>query len=117
MTWEHRAARVHVVNKEGRAPRKPTERAYSLIVARSVDCDGIKYFLSNAAENIAIDQMIRVAFHRWLIEEWFEQAKQLCRFGDSCTSELSRPAEALDQFNGRNDLLADLFDQGIEPKG
>ena len=82
MTWEIKAARVHIVNKEGRAPGKPTERAYWLIVARCVDSGVIKYFLSNAAENVPVEQMIRVAFHRWQIEKWFERAKQSCGFGD-----------------------------------
>ena len=82
MIWEAKAARVHIVNKEGQSPGIPSERAYWLIVARCVNSGVIKYFLSNAAENVTIEQMMRVAFHRWQIEKWFERAKQRCGFGD-----------------------------------
>jgi SRSO17 transposase len=75
--WEFKAARMHLVvaDPAGRAPR-PTERQYWLILARRRDTQEVKYFLSNAAENVDPAELLQVACARWHVEKWFERAKQ-----------------------------------------
>ena len=79
--WEVKAARVQLVQRCGHARSCPTERRYWLIVARNVKTGEIKYFVSNAAANAEILEILRAAFARWHVEKWFERAKQLTGFG------------------------------------
>lgn len=75
--WEIKTARMHLVvpDARGRAPR-PTERMYWLILARRPTSQELKYFVSNAAENVEVTELLKVAFARWHVEKWFERAKQ-----------------------------------------
>ncbi len=74
--WEVKAARIHLVvaDPAGRAPQ-PSERRYWLILARSRDAQELKYFISNAAEQVERAELLRAAFTRWQVEQWFERAK------------------------------------------
>ena len=68
--WEVRAAQVYL-SRDGR----PTERAYWLIVARSVATGEIKYFVSNAPPGTALLTLTKVAFTRAGVEHVFRLAK------------------------------------------
>jgi SRSO17 transposase len=46
-----------------------------LIVARNVLDGEVKYFLSNAAKDVPLTTLLRVAFSRWRIERLFEDGK------------------------------------------
>jgi len=80
--WDIKAARTHLVvaDPAGRAPQ-PSERRYWLILARSRDAQELKYFISNAAENVAVADLLSAAFARWHVEKWFERAKQEAGLG------------------------------------
>jgi len=80
IVWEVKTARVHLVVASPR-PSVPTDRQYWLIVARNVDTGEIKYFVSNAAASVPLEDMLQAAFARWQIELWFERAKQEAGFG------------------------------------
>ncbi len=81
MVWLVKANRVQLVEKrDGRS--EPTDRRYWLIIARNPRTDEIKYFISNAAENATLAEMLRAALARWHVEKWFERAKQEVGFGD-----------------------------------
>jgi SRSO17 transposase len=79
--WRYKAARVQLTDA-AQGSGVPTERRYWLIVAESLDTQEIKYFISNAAESVAVAELLRVAFGRWHVEKWFERAKQEAGFGD-----------------------------------
>lgn len=83
LTWQYKAARVHLVEYESdkRNVPQPTDRPYWLIVARQPTTGEVKYFISNAAANASTQEMMRAAFARWHVEKWFERAKQECGFG------------------------------------
>jgi SRSO17 transposase len=80
--WDVKAARIHLVvaDPAGRAPQ-PSERRYWLILARSRDAQELKYFISNAAEQVGLTELLRAAFTRWQVEQWFERAKQEAGLG------------------------------------
>jgi len=77
--WEVKAARVHLT--DGSTPSRPTGRQYWLIVARNPETGEIKYFISNAAASVSLEDMLTAAFARWHIEMWFERAKQEAGLG------------------------------------
>lgn len=81
--WEIKTARVHLVDasKEHADVSIPTDRQYWLVVARNPKTKEIKYFVSNAAARVSIEEMMRAAFARWHVEKWFERAKQEAGFG------------------------------------
>ena len=81
LVWEVKAARVHLV-VTGQIPSQPTDRAYWLIVTRSMATGEIKYFVSNAPASARLEEMLTAAFARWHVEKWFERAKQETGFGD-----------------------------------
>jgi SRSO17 transposase len=80
IVWEVKMARVHLVVTKPR-PSAPTDRQYTLIVARNADTGEIKYFISNAAAGVSLEDLLTAAFARWQIELWFERAKQEAGFG------------------------------------
>jgi SRSO17 transposase len=73
--WAVKVAWVHLVDTS-RGPSRPTDRKYGLIVARNPSTHEYKYFVSNAAQKVPLEEMLRVAFARWHVEMWFERAKQ-----------------------------------------
>jgi SRSO17 transposase len=50
-------------------------KALRLMVAENVLTGEIKYFLSDAAEDVPVETLLRVAFSRWRIERCFEDYK------------------------------------------
>lgn len=81
--WEIKAARVHLVDasQKNADVSIPTDRQYWLVVARNPKTSEIKYFVSNAAAKVSLQEMMRAAFARWHVEKWFERAKQEAGFG------------------------------------
>jgi SRSO17 transposase len=76
--WKYKAARVHLVDHQGRPhhPGMPTDRMYWLLILWQPQTDEYKYVISNAGEHVDLEQIIRVLMSRWHIEKWFERAKQ-----------------------------------------
>ena len=68
--WEVRAGQVYLVRRGALS-----ERTYWLIVARNVTTAEVKYFLSNAAADVPVEKLLRVAFCRWNVEHAFRVAK------------------------------------------
>lgn len=73
--WEYKSARVQLPDADGPASA-PGDRMYWLIVMRQPESGEMKYVLSNAAEGVTPEQLIRVLLSRWHVEKWFERAKQ-----------------------------------------
>jgi SRSO17 transposase len=72
MVWEVKHTLITVKDKEG----LPGMRLH-LVVARNVlKPEEIKYFLSNAAEDVPAQTLLLVAFSRWRVERCFEDQKQ-----------------------------------------
>jgi SRSO17 transposase len=80
MVWEIKTAQVHLVDASGPVSQ-PTDRKYWLILARNPATGETKYFVSNAAANTPLAEMLEVAFARWHVEMWFRRAKQETGFG------------------------------------
>lgn len=74
--WEVRAGQVYLV-RQGEL----TERTYWLIVACNKETGEVKYFLSNAPADTAVETLLRVAFTRWNVEQTFRVAKSEIGFG------------------------------------
>jgi hypothetical protein len=71
MVWECKHVRFYSKDENG-LPGQPLH----LIVARDVlNPDEIKFFVSNAPPETALDTMLLVAFSRWRIERCFEDQK------------------------------------------
>jgi SRSO17 transposase len=74
--WEVRAGQVYLIRNQGnRRHRDLTSRRYWLIVARNVATGQVKYFLSNAPADTALEILLRVAFSRWNVEHAFRVCK------------------------------------------
>jgi SRSO17 transposase len=71
---------VHLTDAS-QQPSRPTDRQYTLIVARRVETEEIKYFISNAPQCVPVEELLSAAFARWQIELWFERAKQEAGLG------------------------------------
>ena len=56
-------------------------RTYWLLWARNVATGEEKYFLSNAAADVKVETLVRVAFCRWHVEHSFRVAKSEIGFG------------------------------------
>jgi SRSO17 transposase len=80
IVWEVKVARVHLTDTSEK-PSRPTDRQYTLLVARNVETGEIKYFISNAAASVPLNDLLTAAFARWHIELWFERAKQEAGLG------------------------------------
>jgi SRSO17 transposase len=75
--WHVRAAQVWLV-RDGR----PTERTYWLIVARNEATGEVKYFISNAAAEVPLERLMRMAFWRWNVEHGLRVAKSEIGLGN-----------------------------------
>ena len=72
MVWEVKHAMITVKDERG----LPGMRLH-LVVARNVlKAEEIKYFVSNAAEEVPVQTLLLVAFSRWRVERCFEDQKQ-----------------------------------------
>lgn len=76
MVWKVKAAQVYLVMHDSQKRPIPTMRSYWLMVARNPATGEIKYLVSNAPTTSPLRVLLRVAFCRWRIEQWFERAKQ-----------------------------------------
>jgi len=74
--WEVRAGPVYLARRGDLS-----ERTYWLIVARNMATGEVKYFLSNAPADTAVEKLLRVAFTRWNVEHTFRVAKSEIGFG------------------------------------
>jgi len=83
VVWEVKTARVHLVDASNPDNNisHPTDRRYTLVVARNPRTGEYKYFISNAPERTPLHKLLSVAFSRWHVEKWFERAKQEAGFG------------------------------------
>jgi SRSO17 transposase len=72
MVWEVKHTMITVKKEKG----LPGMRLH-LVVARNVlKPEEIKYFVSNAAEQVPVQTLLLVAFSRWRVERCFEDQKQ-----------------------------------------
>ena len=69
LVWEIRVTRFFPWEEELPGPEQ------WLLIARNVLTGEHNYFLSNAAKDTPVEQMIHVIFSRWHIERIFEEAK------------------------------------------
>lgn len=69
VVWQARKTRF-VVSQDG----LPTQHL-TLVIARNLAADEVKYFLSNAPSDTPLTVLLHVAFHRWHIEREFQDAK------------------------------------------
>jgi SRSO17 transposase len=76
-TWNVKAAQVYLQREDGR----PTDRTYWLIVARNLQTDETKYFISNAPPQTKLLTLLKVAFSRWGVEHAFRLVKSEIGFG------------------------------------
>lgn len=75
--WEVRAGQVYLIRRG-----VVTDRTYWLIVARNLATGEVKYFLSNAPADTALERLLRVAFCRWNVEHAFRVVKTEIGFSD-----------------------------------
>ena len=83
LLWQYKSARIHLVDNQGQPHHAgvPTERKYWLIVLKQPATGEIKYVVSNATEQVEVEEIIRVLMSRWHVEKWFERAKQEAGLG------------------------------------
>jgi SRSO17 transposase len=79
-----KAARVQLVaaaRDHRRGPSEPTDRRYWLIVTDHERTGERKYWISNAAAETPVKEILKAGLGRWHVEKWFERAKQETGFG------------------------------------
>jgi SRSO17 transposase len=74
--WQVRAGPVFLVRRG-----ELSQRTYWLMVAHNVATAEVKYFISNAPADTAVETLLRVAFTRWNVEHAFRVAKSEIGFG------------------------------------
>jgi SRSO17 transposase len=74
--WQVRAGQVYLLRRG-----ELSQRTYWLLVARNLATAEVKYFISNAPAETAVDKLLRVAFTRWNVEHTFRVAKSEIGFG------------------------------------
>jgi SRSO17 transposase len=67
--WEVKAGRFWE-----HGPNAPAQ-VQGLLIARNVRTDEVKYFLSNAPEDVLLRVLVRVGFSRWHVERCFQDCK------------------------------------------
>jgi SRSO17 transposase len=72
MVWEAKHALISVKDGKG----LPGMRMHLLAARNVLKPAETKFFLSNAAEEISVQTLLRVAFSRWRVERCFEDGKQ-----------------------------------------
>lgn len=74
--WQVRAGPVFLVRRG-----ELSQRTYWLLVAHNLATAEVKYFISNAPADTAVETLLRVAFTRWNVEHVFRVAKSEIGFG------------------------------------
>jgi SRSO17 transposase len=72
MVWEVKHTMITVKDEKG----LPGMRLHLMVARNVLKPDEIKYFLSNAAEDVPVRTLLLVAFSRWRVERCFEDQKQ-----------------------------------------
>ena len=71
MVWKAKRIMVWLQDENG----LPTRPHHLLVTFNVLDPEKIKYFISGAPENTAVETLMLVAFSRWKIERMFEDGK------------------------------------------
>ena len=71
MVWQAKRILVHLTDENG----LPTGPHHLLVARNALNHNEVKYFISNAPEQTAVEILLRVAFTRWTIERIFEDSK------------------------------------------
>jgi SRSO17 transposase len=72
MVWEVKHTRITVKDEKG----LPGMRLHLVVARNALKPEEIKFFLSNAAEDVPVQTLLLVAFSRWRVERCFEDQKQ-----------------------------------------
>lgn len=72
MVWEVKHAMITVKDRKG----LPGMRMHLLVARNVLKPEEIKFFVSNAAEDVSVQTLLLVAFSRWRVERCFEDGKQ-----------------------------------------
>ena len=72
MVWEVKHTMITVPDKKG----LPGMRMHLLVARNVLKPEEIKFFVSNAAEEVEVQTLLLVAFSRWRVERCFEDGKQ-----------------------------------------
>jgi SRSO17 transposase len=72
MVWEVKHAMITVKDGKG----LPGMRMHLLVARNVLKPKEIKFFVSNAAEEVSVQTLLLVAFSRWRVERCFEDGKQ-----------------------------------------
>ena len=72
MVWEVKHTMITVQDEKG----LPGRRMHLLVARNVLKPEEIKFFLSNAAEEVSVETLLLVAFSRWRVERCFEDQKQ-----------------------------------------
>jgi SRSO17 transposase len=72
MVWEVKHTMITVKDQKG----LPGMRLHLVVARNALNPKEIKFFLSNAAEDVPVQTLLLVAFSRWRVERCFEDQKQ-----------------------------------------
>ena len=71
VVWEVKAAPIYLKDSHG----LPTHAHWLIVARNALDHAEIKYFVSNAAQDVPLKVLLHVAFSRWHVERCFEDEK------------------------------------------
>jgi SRSO17 transposase len=71
VVWEVKTAPIYLKDSAG----LPTQAHWLIVARNALDHSEIKYFVSNAAPDAPLKQLLHVAFSRWHVERCFEDEK------------------------------------------
>lgn len=71
VVWEVKAAPIYLKDSNG----LPTAAHWLIVARNALEHTEIKYFISNAAQDVPLKVLLRVAFSRWHVERCFEDEK------------------------------------------
>jgi SRSO17 transposase len=71
VVWEVKAAPIYLKDSNG----LPTAAHWLIVARNALDHKEIKYFVSNAAQDVPFKVLLHVAFSRWHVERCFEDEK------------------------------------------
>jgi SRSO17 transposase len=71
IVWEVKAAPIYLKDSNG----LPTAAHWLIVARNALDHNEIKYFVSNAPQDVPLRVLLHVAFSRWHVERCFEDEK------------------------------------------